>query len=226
MYYMNLPDIIHASESSCLFIRIIADSLKQHRGVSWGICFSCSTSPPICLCLLCSVICPSVHSSPPHIHPTAHSISHGPFCPLISFDTSVLIFIHVIGLFISQSQRGTEDLNPFGHCWGDISAAFSSNSQVTSNRSWPLTLCIWWMRMSLQMTSRPEWHWLRPADIWINCAKIKGVFISPDHYWLDTKAQRWISDTEIILTVSRQHLYLYTWLYYAQILESIVKSLI
>lgn len=105
MYYMNLPDIIHASESSCLFIRIIVDSLKQHRGVSWGICFSCSTSPPICLCLLCSVICPSVHSYPPHIHPTAHSISHGPFCPLISFDTSVLIFIHVIGL-VSVNPSG------------------------------------------------------------------------------------------------------------------------
>lgn len=123
--------------------------------------------------------------------------------------------------YTSQSQGATDNLNPFGHCRGGISAACSSHSQVTSNRSWPLTLCIWWMRRSLQMTSRPEWHWLRPVDICINCAKIKGVFISPDHYWLDTKAQRWISDT-----VSSYHLYLYTELYYARILESIIKSLI
>lgn len=99
-----IPHILytHLSESSCLFIRIIVDSLKQHSGVSRGISFSCSTSPSICLCMPYSVICPSVHSSSSPHSSTSYLCIAWSLCLLIFFDAFVLIF-HCLPRPVSQS---------------------------------------------------------------------------------------------------------------------------
>lgn len=150
----------HVSECSCLFIRIIADSLKRCEASAEAFAFHALPLPPsVFVCCVQWSVHQFIHL-PPHVHPTARSVSPGPFCPLIAFDRSVLIFICAIGpVSLCQSQRATNNLDPFGHRRGNISAACLWQSLVTS---WPLTLHIWWMGMSLERT---EWHGLPPADI-------------------------------------------------------------
>lgn len=143
--------------SSCLFIRLIVDSLKQHSAVSWGISLHAPPLSPICLCLLCSVICLSVHSSsssPPHTH------LHQPtlYC-LISLSANLpsrICLTFPLSAPSSQSVSPWRTVKTREHLdTAGATALCSSFSPVTSNRydprpstydKWGCLHCARWWR--------------------------------------------------------------------------------
>lgn len=106
---MNPPDTVHACV--CILLSIHQTNCGQPQtefGCQLRHFSSCATSPPICLCLPCSVICPSVHSSfssPPPTSPPTHTHTRTYLstsqhcciawflCPLISLHAFVLLFL-------------------------------------------------------------------------------------------------------------------------------------
>lgn len=104
---------------------------------------SCATSPSICLCLPCSVICLSAHSSsshPLHTHPPASSAvpcllplsANLSSCICLTFPLSASSLPSLTHSFTQCVPRGksSKDQNASGCC-----CCCSNTSAMTSNRS-------------------------------------------------------------------------------------------
>lgn len=126
---------IHVSVSFRLFIRLIVDSFKRHSS-------SRTPSPPICLCLLCSVIYQSIH-----LPPVVPTLIHRPtLCCLISLSANLpsaicLTFPTLISQSVPEEKERLECIwlllkqHSYKVC--------SSLSSLISNRSQPLTFYLW-----------------------------------------------------------------------------------
>ncbi len=148
---------MRASVSSCLFIRLIVNSLKQLSAVSWGVSLHAPPLPPsVFVCCAQWSVYQSIHLPPVPtlIHqPTLHCLislsANLPSCICLTFPLSGLSWQSVsqsVSQSVQQEQQRLKCIKMlqerhFCHLCFLL-------SPLTSNRSRPLTFNLWQMSMS------------------------------------------------------------------------------
>ncbi len=159
---------MHASVSSCLFIRLIVDSLKQRSAVSWGVSLHAPpATPPLPNLSLFAVfsdlsISPFIFlQSSPHSSTSQLYIAWF-LCPLISLHACVLLFLCLPRLVSQSVPGGTVKtwmlLDIAGATFPAACVLHSALWHQTGHDPWPSTYDKWGC-LSHARWCRWRWYW-------------------------------------------------------------------